>query len=265
MSNANLGVVLDGWIGPLRRHDLDALERHLRPDVVWQGVREDLACPDREHVLQNIRSTAGRLPEVESIDLSADEDQVLLGVRSPDLTEVADAILDGAIYNVFTIQDGLIARIEDFRTREEAVAAMRAHGAARGEAAAPASRVSATPVADLIAFVHVADVAASIAFYELLGFTAGDSHSIDHRLDWAALESGDAKLMLARADEPIHPGHQGVFFYLYAGDLAELQGHLRAHGVRVGAIGDGSPGPKREMRLRDPDGYVLIVAEIESG
>ncbi|HTN25179.1 MAG TPA: VOC family protein [Solirubrobacteraceae bacterium] len=261
MSNANLGIVLDGWIDALRRHDLDALERHLRPDVVWQGVRDDLSCPDREHVLGNIRSTAGRLPEVEGIDLSADGDQVLLGVRSPDLTEVANAILDGAIYNVFTIQDGLIARIEDFRTREEAVAAMRAHRAAGADAAEPASRVPATPVADLIAFVHVADVARSIAFYELLGFTARDSHRAGDRLDWAAVQSGDAKLMLAHAGEPVHPGHQGVLFYLYADDLAGLQRHLRAHGVRVGAICDGSPGPKQEMRLRDPDGYVLMVAQ----
>lgn len=119
------------------------------------------------------------------------------------------------------------------------------------------------PVRDLIAFVHVADEERSIAFYELLGLAVTDTHGVEGRLDWAALEAPAAKLMLARADEPIHRAQQGVVFYLYARDLRSLQQHLRAHGVRVGAIVDGSPGPEQEMRLRDPDGYVLMIAQIE--
>jgi hypothetical protein len=69
--------------------------------------------------------------------------------------------------------------------------------------------------------------------------------------------------MLAHADEPVHPGQQGTLFYLYAHDLRALQQHLRANGVKVGGIRDGSPGPRQEMRLCDPDGYVLMIAEIE--
>jgi catechol 2,3-dioxygenase-like lactoylglutathione lyase family enzyme len=123
--------------------------------------------------------------------------------------------------------------------------------------------VPAAPVLDLIAFVHVADVARSIAFYELLGFAAGDTHGPDDRPDWAALRSAGARLMLARAAEPVDPARQGVLFYLYARDLAGLQRHLRGHGVRVGAICDGNPGPRREMPVRDPDGYVLMIAQID--
>jgi ketosteroid isomerase-like protein len=126
MSNHNLGVVLDGWINALRHNDLEALERHLHPDVVWQGVREDLGCPDRQHVLQNIRANGGRLPEVDGIELSAHGDQVLFGVRSRDLTEVAGEPLDGEVYNVFTIAGGLIVRMDEFKTREQAVEAIRA-------------------------------------------------------------------------------------------------------------------------------------------
>ncbi|MDX6676441.1 MAG: hypothetical protein QOE31_493 [Solirubrobacteraceae bacterium] len=124
-NNEILGVVLGGWIEGLRLRDLGLVERHLHPDAVWQGVRENLVCRGRDDVLENLAQAQGRLPDVHGLELSAHGDQVLLGVRSPDLTEVAGETLHEAIYNVFTIADGLIARIDDFRTRDEAIAAMR--------------------------------------------------------------------------------------------------------------------------------------------
>jgi hypothetical protein len=66
--------------------------------------------------------------------------------------------------------------------------------------------------------------------------------------------------MVARADSP---GGQGVLLYLYTHDLPALQTHLRAHAQPAGAIRDGTPGPRQEMRLRDPDGYLLMVAQLE--
>lgn len=135
MNNVNLGIVLDGWIEALRRHDLGAVERHLHPDVVWEGVREDLRCPDRDHVLENLRETGGLLPEVEGIELCAAGDQVLFGVRSPDLVEAGGEPLHGEIHNLLTIRDGLIVRMRDFKTREQAIAAMRAHQDADADAA----------------------------------------------------------------------------------------------------------------------------------
>ena len=116
-------------------------------------------------------------------------------------------------------------------------------------------------VNELIPFVHVADVGRSIAFYELLGFAVKDTYEHDHRLDWAALESDHARLMLARASQAIDLHQQAVLFYLYSDDLAALRDHLLAHGVAVGEIVDGSPGPEQEMGLSDPDGYCLMVAQ----
>lgn len=262
-NNRNLEVVLVGWIDARRRSDLETIERHLHPDVVWQGLREDLVCVDRRQVLQTIRNAAGRLPQVDGIELTADGDQVLFGVRSPELIEVAGEVLEGEIYNVFTIQDGLIVRMDEFRTREAATEAMREQRQSHASRAEAASPVPAAPVTDLIPFVHVADVERSIAFYELLGFVVGDTYHPGDRLEWAALETQDAKLMLTHADEPVAAARQGVLFYLYAYDLHALQQHLRAHGRMVGAICDGRPGPKQEMRLRDPDGYVLMIAQID--
>jgi catechol 2,3-dioxygenase-like lactoylglutathione lyase family enzyme/ketosteroid isomerase-like protein len=263
IGSTNLEVVFAGWIDARRRNDVEALERHLHPDVVWQGLRDDLVCPDRAHVLDNVRAASGQLPEVEGIELSATGDQVLFGVRSPDFTELFGEHLDGELFTVFTIRDGLIVRMEEFKTREAAEQAMSAHRETLLPAAAPGSRSPSAPVGDLIAFVHVADVARSIAFYELLGFDVSDTHGPRSRPDWAALEAQNARLMLAQGDKPIDPARQGVVFYLYAPDLRTLQQHLRAHGARVGGIRDGSPGPKREMVLRDPDGYMLMVAQID--
>src|SRR3954468_1860422 len=98
--NENLEVVLGGWIEGLRRNDPDLIERCLHPDVIWQGVRPDLICRDRADVLDNVGQDKGWLPEVDALELVADGDQVMLGVRSPDLTEIAGEILDGQIYNV---------------------------------------------------------------------------------------------------------------------------------------------------------------------
>jgi hypothetical protein len=264
--NDNLELVLAGWIDARRRDDVDAVRRYLHPDVVWQGVRPDLVCPDRDHVLANLRDNNGYRPDVDALDLLADDDQVLLGIRSPDFTEIAGEILDGQIFEVFTIEDGLIVRIDEFKTRDAALETMRQHrdAPAAGASSAASSPAPDTPVTGLIPFVHVRDIEASIAFYELLGLEVTDTHGPNGPLVWAALESGDARIMLASADAPIDPGEQAILFYLYADDLHGLQQHLRAHGAKAGAIRDGTPGPKQEMRLRDPDGYCLMVAQIES-
>jgi catechol 2,3-dioxygenase-like lactoylglutathione lyase family enzyme len=116
-------------------------------------------------------------------------------------------------------------------------------------------------VSDLVPFVHVSDLPRSIAFYELLGFEVGDSYEVDGELRWAALQHAHARIMLELASAPIDPRQQAVLFYLYAEDLDGLRNHLIAHGLRVGPIRDGSPGPEREVRISDPDGYCLMIAE----
>jgi ketosteroid isomerase-like protein len=120
----NLELVLDGWVEAIRRRDLDAVAQRLAPDVVWQGVEPHLRCPDRDAVLGNLREAFGDLPDVEAIELAATSERVMFGVRSPDLTDVAGVALDGQVYDVFTIADGLVVRIDEFKTRDEALAAL---------------------------------------------------------------------------------------------------------------------------------------------
>ena len=125
-TSSNLEVVFVGWIDARRRNDVDTIERYLHPDVVWQGLRDGLVCPDRAHVLENVRRAHGRLPDVQGIELSADGDKVLFSVRSPDFTELFGVQLDGELHTVFTIDHGLIVRMEEFRSRAAATEAMRA-------------------------------------------------------------------------------------------------------------------------------------------
>jgi len=70
--------------------------------------------------------------------------------------------------------------------------------------------------------------------------------------------------MVSTDGDSIDPAGQGVLFYLYSDDLAALREQLLADGIHVGEIVDGTPGPRQEMRLTDPDGYMLIVAQLEA-
>jgi catechol 2,3-dioxygenase-like lactoylglutathione lyase family enzyme len=122
--------------------------------------------------------------------------------------------------------------------------------------------VSGDRVHELVAFVHVADVQRTADFYAHLGFSEESRHVLpDGRLDWVFLSSDRARIMFARAGEPVDCHVQAVLFYLYAYDLDALRERLLGAGLEPGPIEDGTPGPKRELRLFDPDGYVLMIAE----
>ncbi|MGH2988028.1 MAG: hypothetical protein ACRDLO_15270 [Solirubrobacterales bacterium] len=45
--------------------------------------------------------------------------------------------------------------------------------------------------------------------------------------------------------------------------LAERNSLDVAHGLTPGEIVDGSPGPRHEMRVTDPDGYCLMLAQLD--
>ena len=115
----------------------------------------------------------------------------------------------------------------------------------------------------LIPFVHVEDVERSIAFYYHLGFIVASVYKYRGRPVWAELRSGGAELMVSTDGDSIDPADQGVLFYLYTSNLSGLREQILAAGIDVGEIVDGTPGPRQEMRLTDPDGYVLMVARVE--
>jgi catechol 2,3-dioxygenase-like lactoylglutathione lyase family enzyme len=115
----------------------------------------------------------------------------------------------------------------------------------------------------LVPFVRVIDVERSVAFYGHLGFTVGDVARYRDRLSWASLQSEGAGIMFEGTNPPIDPDRQRILFYLYSEDLAALREQLLAAGIEAGEIEDGSPGPSEQMRVTDPDGYVLMIAQID--
>jgi catechol 2,3-dioxygenase-like lactoylglutathione lyase family enzyme len=123
--------------------------------------------------------------------------------------------------------------------------------------------IPADEVSDLVPFAHVTDVDRSVAFYERLGFEMLHEATTDGRRMWAFLERGDARLMVAEADGAFDPDAQGIIFYVYTRDLDGLRARLVAGGVDAGEITTGGPGPDRQLEVADPDGYVLMLAEIE--
>jgi hypothetical protein len=119
-------------------------------------------------------------------------------------------------------------------------------------------------VSGLIPFVHVDDVERSVAFYYHLGFTVESVCKYRGTPVWAELRSEAAVLMVSTDGDSIDPAGQGVLFYLYSHNLPALRDQLLAEGIDAGRIFDGTPAPRQQMRLVDPDGYVLMIAQIES-
>ena len=116
----------------------------------------------------------------------------------------------------------------------------------------------------LVAFAHVAIVQRSIDFYADLGFKVvnsvvpqGQSAPV-----WAWLESEKAKLMVGLADGPFDSAQQAVLFYLYFDNIKETHAALMARGHSPGEIKYPFYMPGGECRLEDPDGYVLMLAQI---
>ena len=118
MSDAAMETVFDHFHAR-RRRDLDAIAAGLDPDVVHQGVRPELVCNGRAAVLERIEASFDTVDTgVERLELNSAGESVIVGIVGPRFREIP--FLDGEIFMVFTMRDGRILRIDDYRTREEA-------------------------------------------------------------------------------------------------------------------------------------------------
>lgn len=135
------------------------------------------------------------------------------------------------------------------------------------------------PVHSFVPYAHVQDVNRSIAFYALLGLECDSRFGDEGDPFWARMISPGCDLMLAKACGPVDAGVQAVLFYLHTQDLAAVRAALLAGGVADGGAYQGEfPGqfpasgilfdnthphwmPAGEMRVHDPDGYVLLIGQ----
>lgn len=136
-----------------------------------------------------------------------------------------------------------------------------------------------------IPMAHVASVDKSFEFYSLLGFECLSRFSgNDGVTNWSNLACGNAKLMLARSSGPINSHEQAVLFYMYSENVSALREHLLKHGIPDAGVPDFegqkeqphptvAPGvftvvprffmPAGELRVHDPDGYVILVGQLD--
>jgi ketosteroid isomerase-like protein len=119
----NLETVMIDFFGAVRRGDFDGAAALLDPDVAWQGLREEWVCNGREEVIETFRLGLEERRDVDGLEFTRGGNQVVLGARGPSITEVGGEPLEGQIFNVFTLRDSRIVRIDDYRRRGEALAA----------------------------------------------------------------------------------------------------------------------------------------------
>lgn len=120
----NLEVVV-AWLDAMRRRDLASIEKVLEPEVVWRGLPDGAVCENLDEVLDMLRTDELHegLRSIDALELVAGDGAVVLGVRSPELTEIGDVPLDGQLFNVFGVREGRIASIQDYAKRADALAA----------------------------------------------------------------------------------------------------------------------------------------------
>jgi hypothetical protein len=230
----------------------------LADEVTWHGEGVGRGCHTRDDVLGTLRDGLDAGVHYNLVDLRLVGDRVLLHLEA--VTDPGQGPQPTPVWQALTLNAaGRIVQMQGYPN-----AAAAEHDLALRSRSAEDPVLAGARVARLVPFVFVGDVDRSVAFYRLLGFEVTATFEPQGRLSWASLESGGAVLMLALADSPIDPASQAVLFYLYAPDLVGLRDHLVSQGLTPGEIVDGSPGPAQEMRLDDPDGYCLMIAQIDS-
>jgi len=109
----------------------------------------------------------------------------------------------------------------------------------------------------LIPMLPVRSIAASIAFYEKLGFT------VEQRNDgwgWAMLRFDECRLMIDQSIN-VHPGiPRASVLYLYPDDIAGYHAEVRKNGLTIPDLEQSFYG-MTEFRIDDPDGNRLWIGQ----
>jgi len=120
MKRTNIEFMID-WLDALPRDDLDAPRTTLGADITWQGIREDLACHGPHEVVEVFARQRDAYPEVDGLELIGGERHAIMHAYGSALREVDGIPVPDGTYNLFTIDDGKILRIDDFADRTRAL------------------------------------------------------------------------------------------------------------------------------------------------
>ena len=114
----------------------------------------------------------------------------------------------------------------------------------------------------MVAVAYVGDIAASRAFYELLGFReqrAGQAQTSA----WLALYGGQQRLLLAATRPPLNLPRLPLAFYFFYADLEAVLAVLEAEGILVTRLGHAPHALGGEVKVLDPDGNAILLGQPE--
>ena len=114
----------------------------------------------------------------------------------------------------------------------------------------------------VVALLNVADVQASMEFYQKLGFEVGNEPLKNDQgiTTFVWMHHGSAaQIMLTRTGRPQNPDGRGVMFYLYVADLPAYREQVISRGIKVGELTYPFWSPQGEFRVDDPDGWTWMV------
>jgi len=122
----NLETFIFDYLGALREVDQEAVLAVLDPNVSWQGLRQEWVCHGPDEVVETLMEGLRLRRDVLALEFVRAGSRLVMGVRGPSFDEVGGEPLGGQIFNVFTLSNGRIVSIEDYRLREEALNAAQA-------------------------------------------------------------------------------------------------------------------------------------------
>jgi ketosteroid isomerase-like protein len=126
---SNIEIIFADWLDALRRGDVETMAGRLAPDVVHQGIKPEWICRNRQEVIEMVGRRAGRVPPVETLELIAAGDHVVMSVRGAGIGPPVDDSGEeprGQATIVFTLSSGKIVRMQDYAHRAEALKAVDA-------------------------------------------------------------------------------------------------------------------------------------------
>ena len=73
----------------MRSGDLDGVVTCFAPDVVWEALVPDSECRNRDDVRAMLEASIGGRVGVHGLEIAGGHEHVALGIRSPQLDELA--------------------------------------------------------------------------------------------------------------------------------------------------------------------------------
>jgi hypothetical protein len=112
--------VVETWDRSLRAADWESARQVLADDASYLTEAENgaLTCTNADEIVALMRSWKGKLPDVEVVEWEPVGSSVVARLRQPAWGDDADW------FQVLTVEDGLITRLDDHPDRETALAAI---------------------------------------------------------------------------------------------------------------------------------------------